>query len=110
MRGTFSLRLVRAGWARRGTLAVPPAAGGRVASAEGADRPLPRGCSSSATADGKCKMETAEKTAATELRVNDLHEKTGQFMKRVASGERFVLVDRWGLPLAHLTPASEVSV
>ena len=55
-------------------------------------------------------METAEKTAATELRVNDLHEKTGQFMKRVASGERFVLVDRWGLPLAHLTPASEVSV
>ena len=52
-------------------------------------------------------MELAvEKTPDTELRVTDLHERTGQFMKRVAGGESFVLTDRWGLPVARLVPAS----
>lgn len=55
-------------------------------------------------------MEQLAEKAVTELRVTDLHERTGAYMKRVAGGESFVLVDRWGLAVARLVPATEVSV
>lgn len=42
-----------------------------------------------------------------QLRVNELYEKTGQYMRRVASGESFVLVARWGCPVARLIPAGD---
>jgi len=42
--------------------------------------------------------------ANSELRVTELHEKTGSCLQRVRLGESLTIVDRWGYPLARLVP------